>query len=169
MHRKYNARLEESKQLRSHIEQAARGPLHKWLRAYLVPLVLYYALGCVLYHYLETDGDGNRWAPFDVVYFLTSTATTVGYGDFAPRTWPGRLLTTFYAPFGTIVILGSLLEPVGEVRRLDSSDGCSWGLTTGVTGRSTRTSAAALKKEGRRSTCACWARRNPSRRGRLAR
>ena len=50
---------------------------------------------------------------FDCVYFMTVTATTVGYGDLSPKTWEGRLLSIFYMPFGTIVTMGGLLEPVG--------------------------------------------------------
>jgi hypothetical protein len=41
------------------------------------------------------------------------TATTVGYGDFSPITWQGRLISIFYMPFGTVVTMGGLLQPVG--------------------------------------------------------
>ena len=38
--------------------------------------------------------------------------TTVGYGDFAPSTPSGRLLTSFYAPLGTVVVMTGLAQPV---------------------------------------------------------
>ena len=51
---------------------------------------------------------------------MTTTATTVGYGDFAPSSWHGRLLSIFYMPAGTVIIMGGLRASVGYgLSRLD--------------------------------------------------
>ena len=64
--------------------------------------VLFYAFGCLVYGYLE------GWTPVDVVYFLTVTSTTVGYGDICPETPLGKLFTCVYALIGLTVVLGAL-------------------------------------------------------------
>ena len=52
------------------------------------------------------------WSPLDVCYYLTTTVTTVGFGDFAPASETGRWLTSIYAPFGTVTVMSALLPPV---------------------------------------------------------
>lgn len=65
----------------------------------------------------------------DTCYFLTTTATTVGYGDFCPATQTGRLFTAVYAPLGTIAVMSGLvpamdwaLEQLDLVTALDNFD-----------------------------------------------
>lgn len=88
--------------------------LAKWLRSYGVLLPAYYVLGIVVYGLLE------GWSVLDVTYYLTTTVTTVGYGDFCPSTAAGRWFTSFYAPLGTITVMSALLPPVEAVLlRLD--------------------------------------------------
>lgn len=99
--------LQESKRLRAAMARGRRGPVEQWLRTYGVVLVLYYTLGVALFHHFE------GFSIPDGIYFMSVTATTVGYGDFSPVTWQGRLVSIFYMPFGTLVTLGGLLEPVG--------------------------------------------------------
>ena len=77
--------------------------IERWLRAYGVLLPLYYFAGCVAYGYMEHFG------VLDTFYFLTTTATTVGYGDLSPATETGRLFTSFYAPLGTIAVMSGLV------------------------------------------------------------
>ena len=81
------------------------------VRGCRVPFV-YYSVGTVAYYLLE------GWAPLDVVYFLTVTSTTVGYGDYSPATPLGKLFTCLYALIGITVVLGAL-SPLVEMLKGD--------------------------------------------------
>lgn len=50
----------------------------------------------------------------DTYYYLITTATTVGYGDFSPRTDMGKLLATAYMVVG-IALLGLFLGKITDV------------------------------------------------------
>jgi len=95
-----SARLEEDLQL------FYRSEVERWLRVYGLLIPMYFALGILAYGHLE------GWNPLDAIYFLVATVTTVGYGDYSPATRPGRLLTCFYAPLGTVVVMSGLVKPV---------------------------------------------------------
>lgn len=56
--------------------------------------------GTVFYHQVE------KWSVLDSLYFSTTTLTTVGYGDFAPKTDLGKAFTIIYLFVGIGVILG---------------------------------------------------------------
>jgi hypothetical protein len=103
----FEQELVKSKRLRASLMQRKAGSMEKWLKSYGVLIVAYYAIGTLLFHYVE----GFAW--FDCIYFMTVTATTVGYGDLSPETWQGRLLSIVYMPLGTILTMGGLLQPVG--------------------------------------------------------
>ena len=109
--RRFLEQVEQSKRLTKAVRRKAQGAVVRWMRTFGLIALAYYAVGCVAYRALE------GFSVFDTFYFLTVTATTVGYGDLTPVTWGGRLLTVFYAPFGTIVTMGGLLQPVGSVLR----------------------------------------------------
>lgn len=49
----------------------------------------------------------------DSYYFLVTTGTTVGYGDFSPQTTFGKVLVTFYMVIG-IAVIGLLLGKVTD-------------------------------------------------------
>jgi len=51
-------------------------------------------VGALVYHYFE------QWSFFDSVYFSVVTLTTIGYGDFYPVTFVGKLFTIFYVFIG---------------------------------------------------------------------
>jgi hypothetical protein len=86
-----------------------RSAFERWIRSSGLMAFIYYLVGVGLYGVLE------GWNIIDTIYFLTVTATTVGFGDISPDTSHGRLLTVVYAPFGTLVILNALLKPIGSV------------------------------------------------------
>ena len=55
--------------------------------------------GSTVYHYLE------NWSWVDSIYFSVVTLTTVGFGDFAPKTDGGKIFTIFYIVIGIGIIL----------------------------------------------------------------
>ena len=56
--------------------------------------------GTVFYSQIE------KWSLLDSLYFSTTTLTTVGYGDLAPKTDIGKIFTIVYLFVGIGVILG---------------------------------------------------------------
>jgi hypothetical protein len=49
------------------------------------------------------------WNLLDSLYFCVITLTTIGYGDFSPKTDPGKLFTIMYA-FTGIGLLATYLQ-----------------------------------------------------------
>lgn len=68
------------------------------LGAAITAVIFFLLSGMVLFHWLE------GWSYFESFYFTGMTVTTVGYGDFVPVTFWGRLLTIIYA-FGGIGVV----------------------------------------------------------------
>lgn len=54
----------------------------------------YLSIGSVFYHLVE------KWNWLDSIYFTVITLATVGYGDFSPKTAPGKVFTIFYVFIG---------------------------------------------------------------------
>ena len=70
--------------------------------------------GSLIFHYAE----GWRW--FDALYYCVMTLATVGYGDFAPHTDLGKLMTIVYVVSGIgifLTFIQSYLEFVKEPSR----------------------------------------------------
>lgn len=65
--------------------------------------------GAVIYHFVE----GWNW--LDSLYFVIVTTTTIGYGDFSPKTDLGKILTIFFALNG-VAILIMLFDQIRRVR-----------------------------------------------------
>jgi len=61
--------------------------------------ILVLAGGAFLYHQVE------GWRLLDSIYFVSVTVTTIGYGDFVPRTDIGKIFTLFYSFFGVAFAL----------------------------------------------------------------
>ena len=59
----------------------------------------YYLIGALVYMSYE------EWTLLDTIYFQTITLTTVGYGDFAPKTSAARVFTIFYIFAGLSIVL----------------------------------------------------------------
>lgn len=79
----------------------------------LIGTLAYYVVGSVAYRFLE------KWSLLDSLYFLTVTATTVGYGDIAPVTRIGRLFTSVYSLVGITVAFSSIVSLVEFMRNGD--------------------------------------------------
>ena len=79
---------------------------------YLGVFVLILSIGVYFIEYSiletlsETEQDSTTWIrnPFDVIWWIIVTVTTVGYGDKFPQTIPGRFLAVFVIVYGTTVI-----------------------------------------------------------------
>ena len=56
-----------------------------------VAVVSALVLGAVIFHFLE------GWHYVDALYFVTITATTVGYGDFTPTHLLSKIITIIYS------------------------------------------------------------------------
>jgi len=65
-------------------------------------LLLYITLGAAFYRTVE----GFRW--LDAYYYVVVTLSTIGYGDFVPKTDAGKIFTIFYIVFGVVVFAGSI-------------------------------------------------------------
>ena len=59
-------------------------------------------VGTVVYHFVE------KWKWLDAVYASTITLTTVGYGDYVPKTDVGKIFTIFYVLVGVGIIATSI-------------------------------------------------------------
>jgi hypothetical protein len=53
---------------------------------------------------------GDLWTKMDALYFVLTTVTTTGYGDFAPGTDAMKIFTVFYIMVGIAVVGGILGE-----------------------------------------------------------
>ena len=56
---------------------------------------------------------------FQSLYFSVITLTTVGYGDFSPATFAGRLFTIFYVLIGVgiiVALISRIAANAAEVR-----------------------------------------------------
>lgn len=65
--------------------------LKKSLHLLAVAILAALLLGTVIFTVLE------GWSPIDAFYFVTMTATTVGYGDFTPSTPLTKVITVVYS------------------------------------------------------------------------
>lgn len=68
-------------------------------RDLLLTTIMILLIGTITYHYVE------GWSIIDSLYFSVVTLTTIGYGDFAPKTDLGKLFTVLYIIVGIGMIL----------------------------------------------------------------
>jgi voltage-gated potassium channel Kch len=86
----------------------------KEYRELLVTTFFVILVGSTIYHYLE------NWSWVDAIYFSVVTLTTIGFGDFAPKTDGGKIFTIFYIIIGIGIILSfinTLYEHYRDMRK----------------------------------------------------
>jgi len=85
-----------------------------WARlfALLVKLVLYYAIGIIYYKSFSPNLD---WTLLHSVYFITTSITTIGYGDFVPSSRQDKLFTIIYISFGMIAVISSVADAISAL------------------------------------------------------
>lgn len=86
------------------IRKAWSDPTFRLVATLSVSLLL---VGMFVFHWVE------GWSYLDSFYFSAISATTVGYGDFSPKTPAGKLLAVFYI-FCGIGLLVTLVTRFAE-------------------------------------------------------
>jgi len=67
------------------------------IKRFLIPIAVFIMLlliGAYAYHKVE------NWRYLDSIYFTVATVTTIGYGDFVPKTDTGKIFTIFFSFVG---------------------------------------------------------------------
>jgi voltage-gated potassium channel Kch len=62
-------------------------------------LIILILAGTAMFHNIE------GWRYLDSMYFTVVTVTTIGYGDFTPKTDLGKIITIFYLFLGVGIVL----------------------------------------------------------------
>jgi len=75
----------------------------KEFRALFIWVLIVIAIGTAFYARVE------GWRVLDALYFTIITLTTVGYGDLAPQTDPGKIFTIVYIFVGLSLISGFII------------------------------------------------------------
>ena len=84
-------------ELRDRLDGALFGGGSNKLRTSMVMLVVNAMLGAGICSVTRDPGLPSINEPLDLFYWSFVTGTTIGYGDFAPQTDNGKLLTVLYA------------------------------------------------------------------------
>src|SRR3989338_4666780 len=84
------------------IEEEEHKAYHRRMLYVVMMLLLFLFGGATFYHYAE------KWRYLDAIYFSAYTMTTVGYGDFVPKTDAGKIFTIFYVFAGVAMALYGL-------------------------------------------------------------
>ena len=87
-------------------------PVHT-KRNLLITILLIIVLYTIsIFFYNKFEG----WSYLDAAYFITMSITTIGYGDFAPKTDEGKIFTMFLAFIG-ISLAFLLISTIASYRQ----------------------------------------------------
>jgi voltage-gated potassium channel len=78
---------------------------------------VFIALSATVMNMLEPDTFG-QW--FNALWYVMTTVTTVGYGDYFPKTVPGKLYAMFLYLFGIgliSLVIGKIIEAFGVLKK----------------------------------------------------
>lgn len=84
------------------MEEEEHRRYHRRLLYVFIVILLVLLGGATFYHLVE------GWRYLDALYFTAYTMTTVGYGDFAPKTDFGKIFTIVYVFAGVAIALYGL-------------------------------------------------------------
>ena len=91
-----------SKEKLKHMEEEEHKKFHRRLAYVFILIGIVLFGGATFYHYAE------NWRYLDAVYFSAYTMTTIGYGDFVPKTDIGKIFSIFYMFAGVGIALYGL-------------------------------------------------------------
>lgn len=80
-------------------------------------LLAWVALGFYIYRTRNWSGLGRPYTFAEIIYLMAQILTTVGYGDYTPVDFNGRMYTAAYVLFGTLVLssmVGTLTNTIGN-------------------------------------------------------
>jgi hypothetical protein len=60
--------------------------------------------------YLLIDHNVEKWSVIQSAYFIVTSISTVGYGDFVPTSDGSRVFTLIYVIFGISIIFSMIIE-----------------------------------------------------------
>ena len=100
-------------ELRDKLDGALFGGGSNKLRTTILMLVVNALLGAGICSVTNDPGLPSINNPLDIFYWSFVTGTTIGYGDFAPQTDYGKLLTVLYALL-SLQTTGAAADAVGE-------------------------------------------------------
>ena len=76
-------------------------------------------LGGSFAYFLENDTEGNMFTDIPTsVYWATVTITTVGYGDYYPRSIQGQIWATMYMLFGAITLCVPIISVITKLEAI---------------------------------------------------
>lgn len=85
-------------------------------RPVLIYAIILITAGALLFHWVE------HWGWLDSVYFTVVTITTIGFGDFTPKTGLGKIITIFYGLNGVALLL-MLFDQIRRIRTKEFKEG----------------------------------------------
>ncbi|KGK86218.1 ion transporter [Desulfosporosinus sp. HMP52] len=77
-----------------------------------------FVLSASTFAYMIEPETFETW--FNSLYFVLTTMATVGYGDYSPSTFPGKVLTIFIYVFGIgllSLVIGKIIDAVADFNR----------------------------------------------------
>ena len=84
------------------MEEEEHKIFHRRLAYIFIVILIFLFGGAIFYNKIE------KWRFLDALYFSAYTMTTVGYGDFVPKTDAGKIFTIFYVFAGVGIALYGL-------------------------------------------------------------
>jgi len=90
----------------------AKGWTDPEFRAIVLAAVLTLTVGTIFYRFTE------GWSTLNSLYFCVTTLTTIGFGDYAPKTALGKIFTIIYVLIG-LGILGAFIHALFEASARD--------------------------------------------------